>query len=348
MERLENPEEFIKDIYERKLKSIITSYKDEQHSCQADIKKVKLISLETPFLCDASTLIFIACSAALFGLAILCIKFHLEFLAYIILFIVAILMSACTIYTHFMAMIKKFEKPCMRFAKLEANIKKIVMPILCKSLKDISWDYQCYNKPSSIENSLIMPTAFKMKTKLNYDDVFYGKYKNINYEIIEVKPITLTRSVNNEYGEYSSTTTILKFNTRKKYTGHTIIYPSVFEKPLTLKETQMEDVIFEKKYNVFTNNEVEARYIITPKLIDALNKAKEKLKCAEIACSFYNKHLFIGLNYISSPGSNKDCFKVGLFDIGVYGNNMDSYTHYLNIYNELIAIQEVIDYFNFL
>lgn len=349
MDKINNPDEYIKELYERKIRPIILNYTSKNSACRKEIKdefnKMKL-SFDNPFAQILSVLYIPLVFFIIFGVVNFAIKFKMEILIIPAIFIGFIFIPVYYIGTSIAMPIKKMLQPLINMVKLENDIKKVVMPVFCNLLKNISWDSQCYNKPSLIKNSLIIPTAFKMSTNLNYDDVFYGKYKNINYEIIEVTPSMQTRSANSEYGDSSLTTVVLKIEINKNYTGHTVIYPSVFEKPLNLKETQMEDVVFEKKYNVFTNDEVEARYIVTPKLIEALNIAREKLGCAEVSCAYYNKSLFVGLNYVKMPSGNSSAITpVGLFGIGVYEGDIDNYKHYLNIYNDIIAMQEAIEYF---
>ena len=62
-----------------------------------------------------------------------------------------------------------------------------------------------------------------------------------------------------------------------------------------LSLTKLEDIEFNDKYDIYTDDEVEARYLITPSFMQRLKNMKIAFKTDKIKCSFYNGYLLIGL-----------------------------------------------------
>lgn len=58
---------------------------------------------------------------------------------------------------------------------------------------------------------------------------------------------------------------------------------------------KMENPEFEKQFAVYSTNEQEARYILTPSMMERMNTLREKMN-APIAFSFRNNHLYIAVS----------------------------------------------------
>ena len=140
--------------------------------------------------------------------------------------------------------------------KFENEIKQKIMPYVCKCLGDLKWKYaQC-----SFEQLLCKSGIIDRYNRVSYDDSFTGIYKDINYEICETSFYYKTGT-----GKNSSTRTVfkgvmIKLDMNKSFTGNTVIRPDTLKHAspaANLKHTTLEDVVFEKKFDVFTDDEVE-------------------------------------------------------------------------------------------
>lgn len=60
-----------------------------------------------------------------------------------------------------------------------------------------------------------------------------------------------------------------------------------------LENVQLEDPIFEKQFEVYSENQVEARYLLTTSFMERLLKLTELFKTSDIQCSFYNNTLLL-------------------------------------------------------
>ena len=99
-----------------------------------------------------------------------------------------------------------------------------------------------------------------------------------------------------------------------------------------MHHTNLEDPEFNKKFDVYTNDEVEARYLITTAFIDRYLKLQKIFKTKNIKCSFFGEQLMIAIP------SRKDFFELGSLFLPL------SNTYYINkFYDDITEILKVID-----
>ena len=217
--------------------------------------------------------------------------------------------------------------------KFENEIKQKIMPYVCKCLGDLKWKYaQC-----SFEQLLCKSGIIDRYNRVSYDDSFTGIYKDINYEICETSFYYKTGT-----GKNSSTRTVfkgvmIKLDMNKSFTGNTVIRPDTLKHAspaANLKHTTLEDVVFEKKFDVFTDDEVEARYLITPSFMERLNNMKTAFSADRVSCAFYDKYLLVGLH------TSKD-----LFSICSLKEHVNDGKQFFTMFEEILSIIKLIDHF---
>ena len=217
--------------------------------------------------------------------------------------------------------------------KCENEIKQKIMPYVCKCLGDLKWKYaQC-----SFEQLLCKSGIIDRYNRVSYDDSFTGIYKDINYEICETSFYYKTGT-----GKNSSTRTVfkgvmIKLDMNKSFTGNTVIRPDTLKHAspaANLKHTTLEDVVFEKKFDVFTDDEVEARYLITPSFMERLNNMKTAFSADRVSCAFYDKYLLVGLH------TSKD-----LFSICSLKEPVNDGKQFFTMFEEILSIIKLIDHF---
>ena len=216
--------------------------------------------------------------------------------------------------------------------KFENEIKQKIMPYVCKCLGDLKWKYaQC-----SFEQLLCKSGIIDRYNRVSYDDSFTGIYKDIN-EICETSFYYKTGT-----GKNSSTRTVfkgvmIKLDMNKSFTGNTVIRPDTLKHAspaANLKHTTLEDVVFEKKFDVFTDDEVEARYLITPSFMERLNNMKTAFSADRVSCAFYDKYLLVGLH------TSKD-----LFSICSLKEPVNDGKQFFTMFEEILSIIKLIDHF---
>lgn len=131
------------------------------------------------------------------------------------------------------------------------------------------------------------------------DDYFEGKYKNVTMTISEEKltQIVRTRKSRHEQTVFDGVIVILSMN--KKFKGQTVVKKDYgwlgnkFTCPSGLQRLRLEDPVFERKFEVYSDNQIEARYLLTTAFMERLLRLKQAFGGKKIECSFFDHQLMI-------------------------------------------------------
>lgn len=160
------------------------------------------------------------------------------------------------------------------------------------------------------------------------DDDFKGTYHEAEVMISEQH---LTRMVRTRNGSRKSTVfkgIIIKLKFGKKIAGQTVVRrdrgwfnfmmpaPRLGEKKFAdgtvvesifiksaLQNIKLEDPVFEKEWEVYATDQVEARYILTPALMERMLEIKRRFYGKSIEFSFFDNQVLIAVR------TNKDMFE---------------------------------------
>ena len=237
------------------------------------------------------------------------------------------------IYIFFGSLIAPIWLQDLLTKSIEKTIKSKIMPDVCKCIGDLSWTEGCYENENILAQAKLIPDNYN---GVSIDDVFMGEYNDVNIDIIESEYTKTTGS-----GKNRRTVTYFKgvfvvLDMNKNFKGHTVILPDgIFKiEPDGLRHTTLEDIKFEKKFDVYTDDEIEARYLITTSFMDRLNEMKTAFNAKNLSCAFYDGLLIIAF------GIEKDCFSiVSLF------KKTDDHKKYFQMFEEFLSIIKLIDYF---
>ncbi len=260
---------------------------------------------------------------------------------------------------------------CHKYAQwlLNAEIKKIVMPHICKCFEGLSWKDSSYDLKESYE-----PTGIVENYNISFvDDAFLGKYNDIDFEIIKTSlkkdyknkgktTLSALNDLNNDLyknipfllyiigfaaylagkvgiGQGNSKKifdgVILKIASVKTFTSHTLIKPDSLVKMTTvnLNHTELEDVVFEKKYDVYSNDPVDARYLITTAFMERLNNINSVFEAKKLSCAFYQNSVYIALET-----------KKELFAPCNLKKPIDDASAFVEIFQEIISVYRLIEH----
>ncbi len=101
-----------------------------------------------------------------------------------------------------------------------------------------------------------------------------------------------------------------------------------------LGEIQLEDPVFSKKYRVYSSDEVESRYLVTPAFMERFNNVKTAFGARKIKCSFYNKDIMFAIS------TNKN-----LFELGDLFHSLKNPKKIMRFFDEITSILMLVDYF---
>ena len=98
---------------------------------------------------------------------------------------------------------------------------------------------------------------------------------------------------------------------------------------------KLEDIEFNKLFNVFSDDEIEARYLITTAFMERLLNLKTTFKSKNVKCAFINKQVFFALS------TKKNLFEFG--NLFKPLNNIEN----IEFFREFFSILDLIEYFKF-
>ncbi len=175
--------------------------------------------------------------------------------------------------------------------------KNNVMPEFIKYFGDFQYRFM-----SCIDNATIVKSQLfdDYNTHLG-DDYFDGTYQDVGMIISEEK-LQLVRqkekgvSVKNIFEGI-----IILLEMNKNFSGQTVIlkdkgFLNVFNKIKGLQKVALEDSLFEKEFEVYSNDQLEARYLLTTAFMERMLKVREAYKSNKIQFSFFDNQLLIAIN----------------------------------------------------
>ncbi|ASJ98350.1 DUF3137 domain-containing protein [Shewanella marisflavi] len=148
-----------------------------------------------------------------------------------------------------------------------------------------------------------------------FDDYVQGTYKGVE---IAINELWLTKQVKREKSTETETVfrgVMVQLSSHKAFKGHTVVVKNrgglvnfLSSSFKSLSRVKLEDPRFEERFDVFSNDQIEARYLLTLGFMERL-QSLANLFAKKIQCAFYEDKLLIMLQ----SGDNR--FELGsIFD----------------------------------
>ena len=178
----------------------------------------------------------------------------------------------------------------------EENIKKEIFPNVLNFFGDFKYHIETKKSVKEYYATELIP---KHDTEIAEDHIV-GTYKEIKIDLFETK-------LSKDSDENSSTTLntvfdgiIVELSMNKSFSGKTVIKKDIgtvgnwfINKSTSLKKVKLEDPNFEKMFEVYSDDQVEARYLLTVTFIERLKELVENFGGKSIQCCFYNNKLLM-------------------------------------------------------
>ena len=113
-----------------------------------------------------------------------------------------------------------------------------------------------------------------------------------------------------------------------------IQYYSRLKKTKPLNKVNLEDPKFSKKFDVYSSDQIEARFWITPAFMERFQNLKTAFNSKKAKCSFYDNKIMIAID------TNKN-----VFEIGEMYKSLENPEAVQEFCKEISSINELIDYF---
>ena len=137
------------------------------------------------------------------------------------------------------------------------------------------------------------------------EDLFRGAYKGVDVELAEANLVRMetyeddkgnirTRRIDVFSGLF------VLYSMNKRFSGRTVVC-SQFNAPAnwgvggrgSLERVHLEDPIFEHKFEVFADDQIESRYLLTPAFMERLTAVADDFSHETIQAAFYDKQLLL-------------------------------------------------------
>ncbi|MBR1605228.1 MAG: DUF3137 domain-containing protein [Alphaproteobacteria bacterium] len=172
-----------------------------------------------------------------------------------------------------------------------------------------SFDHNIFSKihDETIKKSLL----FNSYNRHYGDDYFYGKYRNVDMVISEEELIFKRNKGQNTV--FDGVLILLKFP--KNFLGQTVVfkdwgYFNCFHKTAKhFENVKLEDIIFEKEFEVFATDQIEARTLLTTAFMERILKVRDIFHGKKIQFSFFDNHLLIAIHTSTDMFEPSSLFK---------------------------------------
>jgi Protein of unknown function (DUF3137) len=175
--------------------------------------------------------------------------------------------------------------------------KQKMLPGIAKLFGNFYYDLKGQIPVHTMTPSKIVPKHDRCES----EDYFTGTYKGVGIEFCEVKfqQKRKTKNSTRYVTVFKGLAVLLDMKTKRFY-GHTILdkdkgkIASWFkEKSSNLKTANLVDPEFEKYFDVYTNDQVEARYLIDPVMIERITGLQTEYEGKTITAAFYENKMLV-------------------------------------------------------
>lgn len=171
--------------------------------------------------------------------------------------------------------------------------KTDILPDIARLFGNFDYDVKGKIPMDAMKPSKIVPQHTEYKS----EDFFSGQYKGVAINFSEIK---LEKKSDKHTVTVFNGLAVLLTQGTKQFHGHTILLDDQgkiggwFKKQISgLKRADLVDPEFEKTFDVFTNDQTEARYLIDPRIVENLKALNDEYSGETMRAAFYNDHVLI-------------------------------------------------------
>ena len=202
------------------------------------------------------------------------------------------------------------------YVKIRCYVKKKknnILPMCFTYLGDLEVGQNIISS-NFIKDSLL----FKDFNPPYVDEEFSGRFTDTTFSLSEEK-LTVGHGKNKDT---LFNGIFIAIRMHKPIHGHTVIFNcSFFKKPSVspLEKVEIEDPEFMKKNYIYSTDQIEARYILTPAFIERLKSLKMAFNTDRIDMAFFNEYALLAIhcphNLFETFTINKPVTDTQIFDV---------------------------------
>ena len=156
--------------------------------------------------------------------------------------------------------------------------------------------------------------------KASFDDYVQGSYKGIEIAINEVKLVSHEQKDKHVETHTQFQGVMIELSCLKRFNGHTVVIRSrgsvmnfLSSSHQQLSRVKLEDPLFEKQFDVFSTDQIEARFLLTVAFMERLQQLAAFFS-SQIQCAFYDNKLLIMLESRQNRFELGSIFKGATFE----------------------------------
>lgn len=187
--------------------------------------------------------------------------------------------------------------------------KKEVLPEIAKLFGNFKYMLRGEIQMKYMQPSKIIPYHSSYKS----EDCFSGEYRDVGIHFSEIK---LKKQMGRNTVTVFDGIAILLSHGARKFYGHTIMIKNQgkigewFKKQTSdLKRANLVDPKFERLFDVYTNDQVEARYLIDPLMMEKLQALYREYNGNKMSVAFFENRVLILI------GSSKNHFEPPVIEV---------------------------------
>ena len=217
---------------------------------------------------------------------------------------------------------------------------------------DPDWNYSyssCISQSEYLESGIFKTSLDRYKG----DDLVTGKIKNTDFKFSELHSEYKTTTTDSKGNRKTTWHTVFKglffhadFN--KTIKGTTFVLPDTAEsmfgkfgqKLQSMNKTygklvKLENIEFEKKFVVYSSDQVEARYVLTPKMMEKIVNIKNKYSKNALRLSFVGSRVYCAISF------SKNLFEPRTFSSGILFTDIEEMYDLLSLIETIIEEMEL-------
>ena len=184
------------------------------------------------------------------------------------------------------------------FAKYHREVKNDTMGLMVRFFEGFSYRPGSGLSPALIKYSKVFPEYTVAKA----DDCFTGTYNDVNHLVCEE---TLQREREKEKKKKNLVTVFrgiaVEMGMKKPFKGQTVVLKdsgllNKFKGFPDMERVKLEDVVFEKHFEVYSTDQIEARYLLTTAFMERILQLKKLYRGKKIEISFYANKLLLAID----------------------------------------------------
>lgn len=196
-------------------------------------------------------------------------------------------------------------------ALYKKKTKSKIMPLMLQYFEGFNYQYK-----KTILVDIAQTRLIDTYDGREGDDYFEGVYQNVPIKVSEEKFTQRKLVYRNNKPHYENIEVfhgvLILLDMNKNFSGQTVVlqdkgFLNVFSKVnrdlKDLSNVKLEDSVFEKEFEVFASDQIEARYLLTTAFMERMLKLRAAYHADKIEFSFLNNQLFIALE------TNRDMFE---------------------------------------